>query len=246
MVTPYVVLDPGALAEADAGGSVSLDPDARHHLVRVLRRRDGDVVVATDGSGREVDAVLRDPVLEVSAVRDVPAPSPRIQVVQALGKGRKHDEVVRMLTELGVDVVTAVTTARTQVDLSGKADRVRDRWCAVADAACAQARRPHRPAVHGPVALQGWLAEVDPARTLVLVGDVDAATGPLEVLADTPPEVEQVAVVVGPEGGLTPEEVDTVVGAGGRRVSLGPTVLRTEHAGIVLAGVAAAATGRMG
>ncbi len=246
MVTPYVVLQPDVLADATVGNSVPLDDDAHHHLVRVLRRRDGSPAVATDGSGREVDARLAGPTLQVDALRDVAAPTPRIEVAQALGKGRKHDEVVRMLTELGVDRVTAVTTARTQVDLSGKAARIRERWRAVADAACSQARRPHRPDVDGPVDLSEVLdgIDADPSATALLVADVTGPEGPLAVL-DRLVGVRRVVVLVGPEGGLADHELAAVATAGGHAVSLGPTVLRTEHAAVVLAGIAAAATGRM-
>lgn len=245
-----MVLADGALAGAAVDAEVALDDDGHHHLTRVLRTRDGSPVVATDGTGREVDATLAGHALHVGAVRDVPAPHPRLEIAQALGKGRKHDEVVRMLTELGIDWVTATTTARTQVDLSGKADRVRGRWRAVADAACTQSRRPHRPHLDGPVTLDALLADlagaddgVVAATTRVLVADVTATTGPLAALDGDP---DRVVVVVGPEGGLTDDEVAAVVAAGGQAVSLGPTVLRTEHAAIVLAGIAAAATGRMG
>ncbi len=80
--------------------------------------------MVTDGTGREVDSTLQASSIAVTAIRDLTSPAPRIEVAQALGKGRKHHEVVRMLTEVGVDAVTAITTTRTQVDLSGKADRV--------------------------------------------------------------------------------------------------------------------------
>lgn len=113
--TPYIVLAAGMLADVDVGSPVDLDDQSAHHLTQVLRRRIGSPLVATDGSGREVEATLQTGSIVVSAVRDVARPSPRIEVAQAVGKGRKHDDVVRMLTEVlvadvdGAGIVAAAT-----------------------------------------------------------------------------------------------------------------------------------------
>nr|WP_274387736.1 RsmE family RNA methyltransferase [Salsipaludibacter albus] len=238
------------MADAVPGSVVALDDDQHHHLVRVRRHRDGTEVTASDGTGREVAAVRDGHSLVVRSVTDRPARGPVLEVWQALGKQRKHDEVVRMLTEAGVDAVTAVTTRRTQVDLSGKAERVRERWRSVADAACTQSRRSHRPRVEGPVELAELVADLassaptsTDAGTCVLVADPSSERSPLDALpADLP---ERIVLVVGPEGGLAEDEVADLVAVGATGVTLGPTVLRTEHAGLVLAGVVAAGTGRM-
>lgn len=248
---PYLLVAPQRLAGVTAGDEVQLDATAHHHLARVLRRREGSAITVADGSGVEVRGTLHGQTVTVGARRVVDVPAPRIEVAQALGKGRKHDDVVRMLTEVGVDRITAITTRRTTVDLTGKAGRVRERWQAVADAACAQARRARRPVVDGPLALPAFLARLaDPiatpadSHTRLLVAVVGATGDPLSALRSGPTP-GRVVVVIGPEGGLADDEVDRIVECGGEAVTLGATVLRTEHAGLVAAGVVAAATGRM-
>lgn len=243
MPDPYVLVPAGTFAGRAAGDRVDLPEEARHHLVRVLRLRDGAAVEAADGEGEVVPARLRDGALELMASpRRAAAPAPRIHVWQALGKARKHDEVVRVLTELGVDAVTAVVSERTVVDLGGKEDRVRGRWHAVADAACEQARRPHRPDLDGPASLNDLVADL--GRRPCLLAHVGETTDPLSA-AEAAVGTEEIVVAVGPEGGWTEDEVDAVRGAGGTVVGLGPTVLRTEHAATVLASIVLAAAGRM-
>lgn len=244
-MTPYVLVAADRLADVAAGSVVALDDDTHHHLVRVRRQRDGDDVTASDGRGREVAATLSGRTLVVQDVRDLPAPVPTIEVLQGLGRQRKHDDVVRMLTEAGADAITAVTTSRTQVDLAGKADRVRARWQAVADAACSQSRRAHRPLVEGPVGLADLVVSgLDDAR--ILVADPGAHVSPLQALGDVHDLPGRVVCVIGPEGGLTDAELADLQDAGAVGVSLGPTVLRTQHAALALAAVVAAAVGRMG
>lgn len=243
MPDPYVLVPAGAFAEVGAGDVVGLSADAAHHLTRVLRLHDGQPVVAADGDGVVATARLAGHDLRLTgAPVVVPPPTPMVTVWQALGKGRKHDEVVRVLTELGVDRIVAVATDRTVVDLEGKADRVRSRWQAVAVAACEQARRPHLPAIEGPVRLEHVLASV--GGTPCLVAHVGVATDPL-VAAAAVRGAEEVVVAIGPEGGWADEEVAALVGLGAVPVGLGPTVLRTEHAGTVLASIVLAAVGRL-
>ena len=243
MPAPYVLVPAGTFAGRAAGELVELPAGAVHHLTRVLRLRDGAAVVAADGAGTVVEGEVRGGGLALSsAPATVAAPAPRLVVWQALGKGRKHDEVVRVLTELGVDEVVAVTSERTVVQLDGKADRVRTRWQSVATAACEQARRPHVPRVRGPVEVADLVDGLD--GTPCVVAHVGEATDPLAAAQSVAGDPE-VVVAVGPEGGWTDEEVAAFVAAGATPVGLGPTVLRTEHAATVLASIVLAATGRM-
>lgn len=243
MPAPYVLVPAGMLSGRGTDERVALPDDAVHHLTRVLRLRDGADVVAADGAGVQAEARLDDRALRLAGPPvQVPAPRPRLTVWQALGKGRKHDEVVRVLTELGVDRVVAVTTTRTQVDLSHKADRVRERWSAVARAACEQARRPRLPDLDGPVALPDALRDLDDVPCLLAhVGEVSDPQAAVRGLRGA----DEVVVAIGPEGGWTDDEVAAFADAGAQPVGLGPTVLRTEHAATVLASVVLAGTGRM-
>lgn len=243
---PWVVV--GHLRDDVAGTRLELSDDDHHHLVRVTRRRDGDAVVLTDGAGRCAPGTLHGQDVEVTDLHVQDPPNLSLRIVQGLGTRSKHDEVVRMLTEVGVDHITAVTTHRCQVDLSHKVGKVMRRWQAIAASACGQARRVHDPVLDGPVDLAHAITDDE----VVLVADPAARRGPLEGLQhalaehDRGSEPVRVTGVVGPEGGLTDDEVTDLQQAGGVAVSLGASVLRTEHAGLVLAGVVAAGLGRMG
>ena len=239
MDTPHVFVDPGD-CQADR---VLLRGDVAHHLVTVLRRGVGDTVSVADGTGvirrvaiREIRA--GDAVCEVLATHDVPHPVPRVRVVCGLPKQRKLDEVVGRLTELGVDEVVPAHTSRSQVHLDPRrAERARARWQAVARSAAGQSRRARVPHIapvtswerafervgHGVVF---WEEAVEPLRAV-----------PFDELA------EQVTVGVGPEGGLTAEEI---VSTGLPAVRLGQTILRTETASVVAAALVLHRLGRLG
>ncbi len=244
MNAPFVLVDDVDLAGAPPGTTVPLSTDSRHHLGRVLRRRDGDPLVVADGSGHRVEARLDGEVAVTTApaVEDA-SPRPRLVVWQALGKGRKHDEVVRVLTELGVDEVVALTSERTVTDLRAeRADKARTRWRAVARSAAEQARRARLPEVSGPDSLDDLVAGL--GGRPCLIAHVGATQDPL-VAARAAAGFGEVVLAVGPEGGWTDAEVTTLTAAGAQAVSLGASVLRTEHAAVVLAAVVGAGLGRM-
>lgn len=232
------------LADVGAGADVVLSDAAAHHLSRVLRLRDGAAIEVSDGAGHRADAVLTATGARMTSEVDAEvAHLPAIHVLQGLPRGRKHDDVVRMLTELGVDRITAVVAERTQSPPDPtKSAKLIERWGAVARGASEQARRSRLPQVGGPVALADALADLD-EDTLLLAAHLGATTDPLAALAGSAASV--VAVAVGPEGGWSPAEAGRLQSAGAVLVSLGNSVLRTEHAAMVLAGVVAAGTGRM-
>lgn len=246
MPDPYVLVPAGTFDGRSAGDRVGLPADAVHHLSRVLRLRDGAHVVAADGAGMVVHGQVGGGAMRLAEdPTSVPTPRPRVSVWQALGKGRKHDEVVRVLTELGVDEIVAVTSGRTVVDLGTKADKVRSRWRAIATAACEQSRRPWLPRLDGPVPVHELADGLDgrPCLLAHVGGTDDPLVAAQQAMAGGTSEL---VLAVGPEGGWTAPEVDAVRAAGAVTVGLGPTVLRTEHAATALAAVVLAASGRMG
>lgn len=240
-LAPYVHVA-ASLAGAGAGTEVALDPDAAHHLGRVLRLRPGASLVVADGLGGEATAELGDGAVRLTGpVSRHPAPVPHLTVAQGLPKARKLDDVLRQLTELGVDRLVPVAAVRSVVRLDDdRADRALARWRAVARAAAEQARRAWLPEV-APVTSASSLAagEAD-----LLVAHVGAARSLPAALADRADRTRPVVVAVGPEGGWDEGEVETLAAADGEVVGLGPTVLRTEHAAAAAAAVVAAATGR--
>ncbi|MGY1709250.1 16S rRNA (uracil(1498)-N(3))-methyltransferase [Geodermatophilus sp. SYSU D00758] len=212
---------------------VLVDGTEGRHAVDVLRLTAGERVRVGDGRGTLVEgevtaagpAGLR---VGVSARHEVPPPALELLLVQALPKGDRGPLAVELATELGVDRVVPWTAARCVT--RWRADRVDKglaRWRSAARAASKQARRPRVPEITGPMTIRevcGVLADVDLALVLH-----EQARHPMAGV-DLPAE-GTVAVVVGPEGGLTDGEVVALAAAGAHPVRLGPEVLRTSTAG---------------
>lgn len=228
--------------DAAVGQPLPLEPDVQHHLGTVLRLRPGAPLIVSDGRGRHADAVHRGDHVELAGEVTVdPEPATAIWVLQALPKARKFDDVVRVLTELGVDRITAVAAERSVAVLVGsKAERARERWQSVARAAAEQSRRSRLPVVDGPSSVAEAAAETGHG----LVAHVGAQTSLTEALTDLGDPGDRVRIAIGPEGGWSPDEVTAWSGGGLRPVHLGPSVLRTEHAGTVVAAVVAGRLGR--
>lgn len=253
MTTPLFLLPAGALAGVGAGDRVTLDGDEGRHAAAVRRIRAGEPVDVGDGSGRlarcTVDDARRDALLlRVDAVEDVPARLPRLLLAQALAKGGRDEAAVETATEYGVDAVVPWQAARSVVRWEGeRGERSRQRWVATARAAAKQSRRASVPDVAAAVTTSG-LADLVRAVTAgggaAFVLHEDAA----EPLAATglPAAADRVLVVVGPEGGVAPDEVDALVAAGARAVVLGPEVLRASSAGPAALAVLSVRLGRWG
>jgi len=220
-----------------AGGEVALPEALAHHALRVLRLRDGEVVVLFDGGGGEVEARLavrgKAVFAQLGEARTVERESPlRIVLVQALASGDKMDWVVQKAVELGAHAVQPVQAERSVLRLAGeRADKRVAHWQQVAVAACEQCGRNRIPEILPLQPLVHWLGTHRDALNYVL------APGGAKGFADEPEPKDVVHLLVGPEGGWSEGELPAFAGAGCRRVGLGPRVLRTETAG--LAAVAA-------
>ena len=220
-----------------AGGEVALPEALAHHALRVLRLRDGEVVVLFDGAGGEVEARLavrgKAVFAQLGEARTVERESPlRIVLVQALASGDKMDWVVQKAVELGAHAVQPVQAERSVLRLAGeRADKRVAHWQQVAVAACEQCGRNRVPEIRPLQALAPWLGAHRDALNYVL------APGGAAGFADEPEPKDVVHLLVGPEGGWSEVEIAAFDAAGCRPVRLGPRVLRTETAG--LAAVAA-------
>lgn len=238
----------GDLAGLPAGQRVVVADDDLHHLRRVLRRGDGDPVDVTDGAGRRASGVLEgDAVVLRQQPTHTPPASPTVRVVHAVPKGRGLDEVVRTCVELGVDEVVPVVTQRCVSRPSGdRADAAVERWRAVARAATGQADRVHVMGVAPMTSLERVVDDVQARGGLGLVAHPAAGHGLATVLRDEPTRraADHVTVVVGPEGGLTDDEVDSLVAGGFTAVHLGSTVLRSVHAATAVVAAVNALCGR--
>lgn len=219
---------------AGAGDRLALTGSEAHHAATVRRVRPGEPVTVGDGRGAwltatVVEASPREVVVEVASREVVLPPSPRLVLAQALAKGDRDELAVQAATELGVDGIVPWQAARSVSRWApARAERGRARWATIVREAAKQAHRPWLPEV-GPVATTAELAATAAAaRMLVLDPEASAplSTTPLDAA-----DARDVVLVVGPEGGIAPEELEALTAAGARRVRLGETVLRTSTAG---------------
>jgi len=247
-------------------GRVVFDRDESRHLARVLRLRAGDTVLAADGAGREytvrLETVGDEATGTVLGVGTNEHESPvRITLIQSVPKGDKMESIVRASTELGVARIVPVLTVRTIVTL--EAGRWRDRarrWQRVAKEAAKQCGRAVVPAVDVPRPLDDLL-ELGEAADLKLClweGARGAAAGQgggqarllgTTLAASLPPALpggSRIHLLVGPEGGLAPEEVENARARGWAIVGAGPRILRTETAGPAIIAVLQARFGDLG
>jgi 16S rRNA (uracil1498-N3)-methyltransferase len=242
MVVPFVLVEQ-PLDGIAPGSEVVLPADEVHHLAAVLRLRPGAALEIADGSGRRGPATFTGTAARLDGVPvSEPPATPVIEVLQGLPKGRKIDDIVRVLTELDVDVVTLVAAERSiSRPPAARFAALHERLAAVGRAAAQQARRPRLPEIRGPIATPNIVAI--PGRVL-LVADPNGDARPLAAVAAELETVAVVGVLIGPEGGWSEPEIEHLRGQGARPVRLGRTVLRTEHAGAPAAAVLAAVLGR--
>lgn len=235
MTAPVFLLPAPALDEIVAGDTVVVDGPEGRHAVSALRMTAGEPIVLVDGAGRRAVGVVvategRDVVsVQVSSASIEPAPGPRITVVQALPKGERGELAVELLTEIGVDVIVPWAARNCVAQWKGeRAERGHRKWSDAALAAAKQSRRARFPqvaALHGTAQVAELLAGAESGIVLH-----ESAT---ESCAEiTPPAAGDVVVVVGPEGGLTADELALFSSVGARVARLGPTVLRTSSAGM--------------
>ncbi|WP_460773638.1 16S rRNA (uracil(1498)-N(3))-methyltransferase [Microbacterium sp. GXF7504] len=239
-------VDPAATG-AGPGDAVVLTGAEAHHAAAVRRVRVGEEVTVGDGAGVWLTGTCeqvapREVVVRVADRREVPAATPRLVLVQALAKGDRDELAVQAATELGVDEVVPWQAARSVSRWEGqKAEKGRVRWETIVREAGKQAHRPWIPVVAAP-ARTAELAE-RAASALVVVLEPTASTA-LTALADDLRTAAEIVLVVGPEGGIAPEEREKLVAAGAREARLGAEVLRTSTAGPAAIAAIAVALGR--
>jgi 16S rRNA (uracil1498-N3)-methyltransferase len=223
-----------SLAGVRSGDSVTVEGDEAHHAVAVRRLRVGELVVLTDGAGASLTGSVTSTgkrvfTVEADSVEAHPEPQPAITVVQALPKGDRGELAVELLTEIGVARVVPWAAERSVAVWKG--ERIAKglaRWRSTAREAAKQSRRTWHPEVSD-------LADTDRVVGLLREASLavvlhEEAGDPLAGLAV--PTVGRLVVVVGPEGGLTDEEIAAFAAAGARPVRLGAEVLRTSTAGL--------------
>ncbi len=235
-----------SLAGVATGSSVEVTGDEAHHAVAVRRLRVGESVVLTDGAGTsatgEVDSTgKRVFTVTVTSVSVTPAAEPALVVVQAIPKGDRGELAVEMLTEVGVAEIVPWAASRSVAVWKGeRAAKSLGRWRSTAREAAKQSRRSWFPSVAELATTADVVALLGSADLAVVLHE--EAGVPLASLAV--PASGRVVVVVGPEGGLSDEEIAAFVGAGAASVRLGAEVLRTSTAGVAAVAALLARTPR--
>ncbi|GAA2022596.1 16S rRNA (uracil(1498)-N(3))-methyltransferase [Agromyces tropicus] len=232
------------LDDVRPGARVEVTGDEARHAVAVSRLRVGERVSIGDGRGRVVEGAVtaaepRRLEVEVDDVRDEPEPAQRLTLVQALAKGDRDELAVQAATELGVDRIVPWSATRSVSRWEGpKAEKGRVRWATIVREAVKQSLRSRIPAVEPVAATRELPVRLAGERMLLLV------PGAATPLAGIRPDGRDLALVVGPEGGMDPAEIERLVEAGAEPVRLGESVLRTSTAGPAAIAVLSVALGR--
>lgn len=215
----------------DSGTPLSLEPEPSHHLTRALRMGQGDALVLFNGTGGEYPATItgmgkKQVEVLTGELREGDNESPlHIHLGIALSRGDRMDWVMQKSTELGVAAITPLFTEHTGVKLAGeRAEKKIRHWRQVVISACEQCGRNRLPAVHAPQQIDDWLTSTVADRKLVLHHRAENFPDQED------PGPESIALLVGPEGGLSDQEIGSAESAGFSSLRLGPRVLRTETA----------------
>ncbi|MFI8342284.1 16S rRNA (uracil(1498)-N(3))-methyltransferase [Streptomyces sp. NPDC085639] len=245
MTAPVFVVE-----EVPAGPEFVLDGPEGRHAVSVKRLTPGEDVVLTDGRGHWAEGVVKAAegkdrlVVAVSSAGQEEQPAVRITVVQALPKGDRGELAVETMTETGVDAIVPWQASRCITQWRGdRGAKSLAKWRATAREAGKQSRRVRFPEVAEAMSTKqvaALLAGADLA--MVLHEDRDTPSGALAT-AELPAS-GSVVLVVGPEGGVSPEELAVFAEAGAHPYRLGRSVLRTSTAGTAATAVLLARTGR--
>jgi len=219
--------DPQSLAE---GKTIELCENAIQHISRVLRMRPGEAITLFNGDGFDYLATLssvekRSVSAHIDKKQTVSVESTlNVHIGQTLSRGERMDYAVQKSTEMGVATITPLFSDRCEVKLPQERQQKRiQHWQQTAISACEQSGRVVPPEIHAPLELKEWLAAQDADLKFVLHHHSEKPLAQLE-------QPNSVTILVGPEGGLTEDEVELAQEYGFIPLALGPRVMRTETA----------------
>ncbi|CAM4058192.1 16S rRNA (uracil(1498)-N(3))-methyltransferase [Kibdelosporangium persicum] len=229
------------------GPDIVLDGPEGRHAATVKRLREGEILTLSDGAGGLATCVVDGPAgrdslrLRVTERSGVPAPQPRVVIAQALVKGDRGELAVELATEAGADAIVPWRAARcvAKWDDGPRGEKALARWRNTVREAAKQARRAWVPEVLDPVGTKGLVDLMDGALGLVLEGSAQRRLADVSL-----PAQGDIVIVVGPEGGVSDEEIAVLESAGAQTVRLGPSVLRASTAAAVALGAIGALTAR--
>lgn len=216
-----------------SGTLITLEESPSRHIAKVLRMQPGRELVLFNGRGGEyqacIEAVNKKSVsVTVGGFDQTDRQSPlNIELAIGLSRGERFDWVLQKATELGITRIAPLITERTEVKLSGeRLEKKMHHWQQILVSACEQCQRNRLPQLSKPVKLADWLATSEAALQFVLHHRSDRALSEL-------PRPDSLALLVGPEGGLSDAEIQLAQAQGHTPLALGPRVLRTETAPVV-------------
>lgn len=222
-------------APLQSGATIELDDNGFSHAVRVLRLGEGAPLILFNGEGGEYEATLCD-VQKKRASAAIGAYSPSecesplpIMLGQCISRGEKMDFTIQKAVELGVSEIVPLFSERCGVKLDKeRSDKRTSHWQSTIISACEQSGRNRLPLLHAPLLLDQWLGTIAASCKLVL--DPCATYS----LAQMPKPEKNLALLIGPEGGLSDAEIERAIKSGFNGIRLGPRILRTETAGLVV------------
>lgn len=249
MTAPLFHLPPGSLDGAVPGSVLVLDGPEGHHAATVMRLSAGEQIQLSDTQYRRVGGVVLSAEsgelnVQIQELHDEPVPQPRLVLVQALAKDKRDLQAVESATELGIDVVIPWEAERSVAKWkTGREAKKHTEWTNTVRSAAKQTRRTGIPEVRDLHTTAQYCAAIDEAAdTAVLVlheresRSLRQALNQLRLLSedgqwDTADQVQELHIVVGPEGGISDREIDLLVAAGASPALLGTNVLRSSTAG---------------
>ncbi len=215
-----------------SGQRIDLDDQAVAHLIRVLRMGEGDAIRLFNGDGHEYAGQLCDVQKKGAAVmvgeilRSDAKTALTLQLGQVVSKGDRMDFTIQKATELGISDITPLWSERCEVRLKGeRLDKKMEHWQKVAISACEQSGRNRIPTIHAPQHFADWAKDNNADVRLLLHPHRQK---PLRDYA----QPTSVALLVGPEGGFSEQEVEMAMSSGFAGLTLGPRILRTETAAL--------------
>ncbi|TCD55082.1 16S rRNA (uracil(1498)-N(3))-methyltransferase [Alloscardovia theropitheci] len=251
----FVVRETHDLKFADAKPQTlwTLPQPVAQHAIKSMRLSEGDQLQLCDGNGTRVLASIADTtsaLVRVESVSHDESPRVKLGLVQALAKSGRDEQAIEMATEIGVDTVIPWQSHRSIVQWKGnKAEKALGKWRDIVLAATEQSRRSFMPeviAMKTSKQLVSWADERIKERDIVLVLHQDATDtwGEFEAVASQASENSTIWVVVGPEGGISDEEVDALKNVGAHVCVIGHNILRASSAGSVALTLLSRVTGR--
>ena len=234
-------------ANLTVGTEIDLDEGAARHLTSVLRMSLGQQLTLFNGQGGEYAAQLTKAKkghasVTISDFIDSSRESPlNLHLAIGVSRGERMDWIVQKATELGINQITPLFTSRCEVKLNGqRLEKRLKHWQQVAISACEQSQRNSIPRINAAINLEEWLLSCESVLKLVLHHRTEKR------LADMNNASNNIALLIGPEGGLSDTEIERAIEASYQPLAIGPRVLRTETAPLAAISIIQSVWGDMG